>query len=404
MSRPELETVRSIGWIVARGCAQALEFLAWIVFARSLGPSAVSLLAIAAIAARLLGLLGDWGATRRGPRDVAAHGRGSPVVASLVRRREFFSVSLAIAMGIVLLVAGRAFLLPISLVVVARGANRDWIALGEGRRTRSALPLLVQGAVVLCLAVVTPATVAAGAFALGVGNAAGLLLSRCLSPVPTAQSGRSVAVDAWYLLAGVADQVTAAAGTVLLLVMRNDQQAGVYNTVNRLPLVWLTGVGLSVIAAIPRVTRLSRRVGYDTSLLHRKADQLALVLPILVVPIAGLALIFIEPVLGPEFESGRNAMLLLFGAAAITTASAPYRVLIIASGSDRLFGLATVVVAGSCTICTFVLSLRWGMAGAALGALTAQLVMLVVLILWSVRNRHYRPHADGALTAPLGST
>lgn len=399
----ESSTIRAAAWVVARGISQALEFLAWIVFARRLGASAVGLIAVAAVTARLLGLLGDWGATWRGPRDVAAHGRGSPVVVSLVRLRELVSASLAVSMGIVLLTVGQISLMPISVVVIARGANRDWIALGEGRRTHSALPLLLQGSILVLLAIIIPATAGASALALCIGNAAGLLLSRGLSPVQFVGPARSTVVDAWYLVAGVADQVTASAGVALLLVLRDAQQAGIYNTVHRMPLAWLTVVGLSVTVAVPMVTRLSRRPGFEMSVLHRRADRLAVLLGIVVVPVTGLALSLVGPVLGPEFESGRKAMVILFGAAAVTTASAPYRALITTNGSDRIVGLATLSIASFSAICSIALISNWGMEGAATSALLAQLVMLAFLICWSLQSRRRGIGGYGAAAASMES-
>ncbi len=381
------ESLRSLGWIVARGSAQALEFVAWVVFARRLGAEAVGVLAVVAVTARLLGLVGDWGAGWRGPRDVAAHGRRSDVVVGLVRRRELVSAGLTVAMAGGVVLQGHGELLPMVIAVAARGANRDWIALGEGRRIHSSLPLLVQATTIVALALALAPSTEAAAWAVGIGNAAGLLLSRGLNRVPALGAAARVGVDAWYLIAGIADQALASADTALLLLLRDAEAAGIYNTVYRFPLAWLTVTGLAVTAAVPIVTRRSAEPGFDPIAAYRRADRLALVAAIGVVPFANLSLALLSPLLGAEFEAGRDAMLILFVAVGTTTASAPYRVLITAHGSDRLVGLVTLALAGFNVLGNIAAIPLWGMEGAALTTLASQIVMLVFLIGWSRRAR-----------------
>jgi O-antigen/teichoic acid export membrane protein len=381
------EATRSAGWILSRGFAQALEFVAWVVFAWRLGASALGVLAVAAITSRLLGLIADWGATWRGPRDVAAHGKDSAIVVSLVRRRELVSVLLAVGMATVLGLMGDFALMPMAVVVGARGSNRDWIALGEARRLHSSVPLLVQGALIAMLAAALPPSIAAGAIAVSIGNLAGLAVSRRLNPVSFHGVLAKTSVSGWYLIAGIADQAIASADTALLLVLRSADEAGVYNTIYRLPLAWLTVVGLTVTAAVPIVTRISDRPDFDPVRLYKHADRAAIVAGLTVLPVANISLALLGPLLGEEFDAGRDAMLILFVAVAVTTMSAPYRVLVTAHGPDRLVGLVTLGLAILNGVGNVFVIPTWGMEGAAMTTLGGQLLLFGFLFGWSLKSR-----------------
>lgn len=389
------------GWVVARGAAQALEFSAWLVVARRLDSSAVGELAVAAIAARLLGLIGDWGALGRGSRDVAVAGRHSALAAALVVRRERLSALLAAVVAVGLYATGGWALVPMAMVVFARGANRDWIALGDGRRAHAAAPLLIQGVGIVATVLIVPASIGwiAGAFA--GGNLAAYVASRQLNRVTAPVGAGRVSLDAWYLLAGISDQILASADTALLLVLRSPEEAGIYNIVYRLPLAWLTISGLVVAAAVPLVTRRLQDTQVDIGRLFRRTDAAALVLAVTVLPVANIALALLTPILGPEYEAGRDALLILFVSCAVTTASAPYRVLITASGADRLVGLLNLGAALLNVALNAVAIPLWGLEGAALTTLAAQLVMLGALVGWSRCERQNRVRTDDQTKAVI---
>jgi len=334
----------SAGWVLSRLLAQGLEFAAWVLMARRLGAESVGVLAVAAIASRLLGLVGDWGAAARGPRDVAVAGRNSTLVISFVRRREAVSGLLAVGLAVALVAVGQTAVAPIALAAFARGAGRDWIALGEGRLRHAAVPLLVQGSTI-CVIVSFADSVGEAAAAIGIGNLLGLAFSLHLNPVKWGGWFGGAAVDGWYLLAGIADQILVSSDTALLFWVRSAEEAGIYNTIYRFPLAWITVIGLCTSAAIPLVARAAEGGRVDLARLHRRGDILAVCGVIAVVPVAfagvGLSGVFF----GEEFSAGRDPLILLFVAAAVTTASAPYRVLFTSFGPDRLAGIITAMAA-----------------------------------------------------------
>ncbi len=379
-------TSGSLGWVLSRLVAQGLEFCGWILLARRLGASGVGVLAVAAIVARMLGLIGDWGASFRGPRDVVVKGRDSEAVVALVRRRQQVTIVLTAAMVLGAIVSGHAAVAPMALAVAARGAGRDWVALGESRRRDAAVPLLVQGALV-CAGVLLTSSVFSGACAIAVGHFMGLIVSIRLNPIMSGRSLGRVVVDSWYLLAGIADQVLVSSDTILLALMRTTAEAGVYASVYRLPLAWITVIGLCTTAAVPIVTDGVRSGRILGSVAHQRADWAALALTAALVPVAIVGLVVVGPLFGGDFVVGRSALLILFVATAATTASAPYRVLYTAFGSDRRVGLITTIAAFVNFIANIAVIGRWGMEGAAATTLLTQVGMLVFFASWSVKAR-----------------
>lgn len=354
--------------------------------ARWLGADSVGRLAVAAIAARLLGLVADWGATVRGPRDVVRSGRDSDDVIALVRRREQVGIVMAMAMALGTVVTGEVELAPIALVVLARGAGRDWIALGEGRRVAAAVPLLVQSTVLICV-VVSTGSVAAAALGLGVANLLGLICGVGLNPVRARRPARAVVVDGWYLMATIADQILVSSDTALILVLRSATEAGVYTSVYRLPLAWLTIIGLATTAAIPLVSRAVADGRVDERSLHVRGDLVAVGGMLFVLPAAILGLVLVGPLFGPDFETGRDALLLLFIATAATTASAPYRILYTSFAPDRPMALVTAGAAIGNLVANLLVVGTFGMEGAAMTTLLSQVAMLVFFARWSLRHR-----------------
>lgn len=376
----------SAAWVGSRVLAQGLEFLAWVLLARGLGADSVGRLAVAAIMARLLGLVADWGAAFRGPRDVVQWGRESDVVVGLVRRREQVAIALGVALAVGLVVAGQPTLAPIGLVVLARGAGRDWIALGEGRRLAAAVPLLVQSSV-LVAAILATDSVLAAAIALGGANLLGLFCGLVLNPIGVRRPATAVVVDGWYLMASIADQILVSSDTVLLVLFRSATEAGVYTSVYRLPLAWLTVIGLVTTAAIPLVSRAVADGRIDEASLHARADRLAVAGALFVLPAAILGLVLVGPLFGPDFETGRDALLILFVATAATTASAPYRILYTSFGPDRPMAMVTAVAASGNVGANLLVVGRFGMEGAAMTTLLSQVAMMAFFVNWSRRQR-----------------
>ncbi|MEM8704979.1 MAG: hypothetical protein AAGE98_00865 [Actinomycetota bacterium] len=388
--------VGSAAWVGSRVLAQGLEFLAWVLLARGLGADSVGRLAVAAITARLLGLVADWGAAFRGPRDVVQNGRDADIVVALVRRREQVAAILAVAMALGTFAFGHMELAPIALVVLARGAGRDWIALGEGRRLAAAVPLLVQSTVLVAVVLAT-GSVSAAAIGLGVANLLGLVCGLVLNPVHARRPATSIVVDGWYLMASISDQILVSSDTVLLVVLQSATEAGVYTSVYRLPLAWLTVVGLVTTAAIPLVSRAVADGRADERSLHGRADVVAVAGALFVLPAAILGLVLVGPLFGSDFETGRDALLILFIATAATTASAPYRILYTSFAPDRPMAVVTAAAAAGNLLANLVVIGPFGMEGAAMTTLLSQLGMLAFFVRWSMRQRTALPVAPATV-------
>lgn len=305
-------------------------------------------------------------------------------------------MGLALLMLAGLVASGRAELAPLVVAVGARGATRDWIALGEARRLAAAVPLLAQGVVVVA-AVSLATSVSGAAAAIGLGHLVAIIASIALNPVARKGRAAGVGVDAWYLVAGIADQLLIAADTVLIVWVLSSADAGVYNTVYRLPLALLTLVGLCTAAAVPMATAAvtEGRLGLDTA--HRRAALLGVAAGLGVLPAAAASWFLVEPLFGEAYVEGRHALLVLFLAAGFTAASAPFRVLYTAFGDDRTVAAMTSVVAVGNVVANLAAIQMWGIVGAAWTTAVSQLVMLVFLAGWSTRARRSSP-ATAALS------
>jgi O-antigen/teichoic acid export membrane protein len=376
---------RQITWVVARVVGQALEFVALVWFARQLGARQFGELSVGVLIARYGGLVGDWGALIRGARDVASCGTDSPVVASLVRRRQRLSAALSILFAAVCLVVAPA-LAPLALVLFQKGAHRDWIALGQGRAMRAAAPPLVGGLILMVVGLGVHSELAAS-WTLGASAVLGMTLSYALNRLPRHVARARVAVDGWYMATTLADQVCSTSDTFLLLILRSATQAGVYSAVYRLPNAWLLLMGLLVSAAIPSITVTLRQHGGALPDLWRRAAGFGLVLSTVLAGLGAVSLMSMTWIFGEDYASGRTALVVLLIAAGFTTASAPFRGMCAALGRDRAVGVATIVVAALNLMANVAVIPVAGMVGAATTTAIAQLALLGFYATASRRSR-----------------
>jgi O-antigen/teichoic acid export membrane protein len=115
----------------------------------------------------------------------------------------------------------------------------------------------------------------------------------------------------------------------------------------------------------------------------RRADLTAVVGGVATLPVAVVGLALLVPIFGEEYADGRTALLILFLAAGVTTASAPYRVLYTALASDRRVAIATAIAAAGNVLANLAVIGRFGMEGAATTTLLSQIGMLLFLVTWS---------------------
>jgi O-antigen/teichoic acid export membrane protein len=355
---------------------QGTEFLAFVIFARRLGTADFGRLAVAFIICRYAGLIADWGASVRGPRDVAAN-RAPAQVRALVRRRELATAALVVVYLIVVTAWGRTELGPLAITIAGRGLARDWLALGKERGWRAGAPSVIQGCVVLAAAPLVN-DIGTAAWAIAVGYGVALAVSVRVNPAPKGRALGHVPVDAWILVAVLADQVAASTDTVLLAALRSAREAGIYAAVYRIPNAWMTVIGLAVIGFVPATARLvSEQPHRVIELRHRAIRVGAAVAGAVLLTIPGLW--FAVPVLfGDAFRSGRGPLAILLVATAVSALGAPLHPLYLAIGRDRTQAAITAGVATLNLISNLIVIPWAGGTGAAATTLVAQTMLLVL--------------------------
>ncbi len=335
-------------------------------------------MSVAFLLCRYGGLIADWGAAFRGARDVAAAAPAAEVSA-LLRLRFWVALALSAVYLAGASGSGNGELAPLGAVILSYGWSRDWLALGREQGARSSVPLALRGVVVLGAAF--PAHTAGQAaivvaVAYTVGTAASLLLNPYAHEVT---GGRRQMVDAWMLVAVVMAQVYTSVDTVLLAAFRSTREAGIYAAVYRIPLAWVTFVGLLVAAFIPIATSALQDDPAQLPSLRRRAVRAGLVgggivlasIPVLVPMVTGL--------LGRAFQSGRMPLALILVATAVATLSAPLGALYLGVGRDRDFALVLAAGAVLNVLANLVAIPRFGMNGAAATTVASESLVLVAL-------------------------
>ena len=359
-----------------RAAGQGAEFVAWVVLARRLAPHAFGELSVGFLACRYAGLVADWGASIRGSRDVARTTIGE-IPIGLVRRRRAASIALTAVFVLVTLGTRRAYLLPLIGVLLNRGLNRDWMALGRERGFRAGLPSLALGIGALVGSLLSQSQLGA-AVAIGVGYAGGLVVSLALNRMDKPWSTTAEPVDGWILLNTVADQFLITGDTLLLAVLRGSRDAGIYAAVYRLPNAWMNLAGILAAGMIPVVTASAREGADQLAAIRRTLIRIGAGLGILVLLSAPLLYWAIPPVLGVEYEDGRVPGLLIMIATAAFVAYLPLTALHLAAGRDRAFALTSLGGATISLSLDLLLIPMFGMNGAAACAATVFIALLAV--------------------------
>ncbi|MGQ0617090.1 MAG: lipopolysaccharide biosynthesis protein [Acidimicrobiia bacterium] len=361
--------------LVLRLLGQGLEFAGFVVLARRLDPSGFGTLSVAFLIARYGGLVGDWGASVRGVRDIAA--LASPVaVRSLQRRRLIVTTALAVVYAAGAVAAGHGRLAPLVVTLVSRGLNRDWIALGRERGLRAGLPLAVQGLLVL-LGSVFVGTVAGAAAVIAPAYAVSLLISLLANRLPEADAGDRTPVDGWLLAAVLADQVTISTDTVLIAALRSTDEAGVYAAVYRIPNAWLTLIGLVVVGVVPATTRAMTDDPAAIGATVRRNLRVSLIAASVVL-VTLVPTVWAVPVLfGDSYRSGRTAVAVLLAATAVNAVAAALHPVYLALVRDRSLAAISSGAAALNVVANLAFVPHFGMVAAASATLAAQLLLLI---------------------------
>jgi O-antigen/teichoic acid export membrane protein len=346
--------------VVLRLAGQGGEFVAVVLLARHLGPSQFGSFSVGYLICRYLGLLGDWGASIGGTRDVAA---GATDAAELVRWRQVVTLGAMALFALGCVLAGHRELVLLSFTIGARGASRDWIALGRGQGLRAGFPAAVQG-VLLAVGALAPGTSGAAATLFGLVACVTFTASWVLNRV--GHASRTVRPHAgWYLGMVLADQVCATADVILISLLRSTHDAGVYAAVYRFPNAWITVLGLVIAGALPWVTRVITEEPDRMAQLRRRTIGLGARLAAIPVLLMPPAWVLCPIVFGDAYRSGRVALIGLLAATAVCSLGAPVQTLYIATGNARAiatWGILTALVNVAANL-TVIPTL--GMAGAA---------------------------------------
>jgi O-antigen/teichoic acid export membrane protein len=355
---------------------QVAEFAGFVVLARALGASDFGIVSAWYLVARYLGLIADWGAYAQGPRDVAAGGDLS-AVRRYVRWRTQLSAGGAVAFVAAAWVL-QPGVAPLALCLLYRGMNRDWIALGRHQGARAGVPALVQGVAVLAgaVAVLASPSLRAASVAVGVGYALSAVVSIALNRLPASSgaapaSGLPPIRQPWALLILLSDQILITADTVLLALLRSADEAGVYAAVYRFPNAWMTVVALASVGLIPGLTA---RVQIDPAaslVLRRKILAACAASMVGLAVLAPLSVLLLPALFGSEFDTGTQALVLLFVAAAFNTFAVALAPMVLALNRERRLATFSVALAASSVAVNLWAIPQFGLNGAASVTLAA---------------------------------
>ncbi|MEY2472241.1 MAG: hypothetical protein QOK28_1570 [Actinomycetota bacterium] len=377
-------TWRRVGlpFLVLRVAGQAAEFVAFVLLARRLAPAEFGQLSIVFLFARYLGLVGDWGASIRGARDVA-RGDDAASIDALIRRREVVTLVLAAGFAAVTAAIAGAPLALLAAVVLARGLNRDWLSLGRERGLLSGASSTAQGIAVMVFALAAH-TLGQGAGAVAAGYLVGLVVSIALNRRRgrTARSDARGAqrVDGWILGSVLADQVTISADTFLLAALRSTSAAGIYAAVYRIPNAWMTLVGLTVLGMLaPTTRRIRDATRAEVRTLHRRSLRVGVGAAAVIFASAIPGYFLVSIAFGHAYDRGRAPLVVLLAATGVMAYGASMHSLYVALAKDRdiftwSLGGAVVNLAANAAFIPL-----WGMMGAAMATLLAQTFLVAVL-------------------------
>jgi len=389
----------TVPYLVLRGSGQAAEFLGWVILARRLGTSVFGDLSVAVLICRYGGLVADFGASIRGVRDVA-EGRGTAAIRALIRRRTQLSFVLGGIYVIGCLLLGSTSYLGLVVMLLGIGMNRDWIALGLERGGRSGAPVAVQGILLVLVATVAPVHLPALAPAVAYGVALALSLAVNRVPQIPGEVSDEVRIDGWMLVAIIANQVLSSADVLLLAWLDGSSSAGIYAAVYRIPNAWLALLVILRGGLLPMATDVLARDREQFLGLRRSSLKWSGIaagsLCVLTVP----AYFLVPVIFGEAYAPGQWPTVLLLLATAVATIGAPLHHLFLAFGDDRPYAWYLVAAAGLNVAVNLILIPPYGMMGAAIATVLAN--VLLAGLLWSGLEHRIHRRTDRSDSRLLG--
>jgi O-antigen/teichoic acid export membrane protein len=353
-----------------------------VVLAHRLAPASFGRISVMLVIVRFAALVGDSGAGYGGTRAIARLGMDAASIWSWQRRRETRSVALAAAIAAVAVVSGHAALAPMAVGVVARGADRDWMALGRNAVVRCAVPGILHGSVLVVGALLVGSLGAAGAL-IGAAAAVWWLASVAANRRPPDLTGPvDVPAVGHGQIALFADSLVQSLDVVLISALVGAGDAGIYAAMYRLPNALLLVIGLMVTGSVPRVVELAA----DPQL-RRRCVQLGVVVGLGTVLVGGVLVASVTLLYGDAYERGRAVLAVLLLATTFTAISAPLRTLQLVRGSDRDVARATVALSGAVIVAYLVFIPPFGMMGAAVTTAVGQALYLAFFVMVTAPKR-----------------
>lgn len=368
-----------------RIAGQAAEFLGIATLGRRYGASDFGVISVAYVVARYAGLVADRGASLTAARDFALSSNPWPQVAYRLASRRRAALTLAMIFIVGSFVVEPA-VAPLGVCVLARGLNRDWIALAQHRGFRAGASNAIQGlSLAILILLIANGQMIEATLSIAAANAIGMVLSIVLNRLPNDEGGYNSldlvgTRDRWSVTIVLADQVISAADITLISLMSSTTQAGLYAAAYRFPNGWTLAQGLIVAGLIPGVTTtILRQPGTYGALRRRclKAGALAASLCVALIPITCWLLVLL---FGESFAAAQGPLVVLMLAAAASTVTIGLFPVVAALGKERQLAIAFVIV--GCLNVTFNLLVipHFGMIGAALVTLGSQVMLGAVYL------------------------
>lgn len=402
-SRSDL-AVGIVRLVIGRALSVVLNFLGWAFMARALGPDDFGIVQFGIAIMFYVSFVTDLGLTTLGTRDVAASPRPGQLVRTIMGLRIVLAV-IATVIAVVVAVAApippqiaedvRLVALILSSTIAAGAINGLWLLRAQGRATSIAMQdiasafVLVAGAILLVRPTDSVA-LAAATFAAAQWLAALLSLRSVggwTTLQPSLNNARAILRRALPLgVAALAVNVYYTADAVLLGILRDSTEVGLYGAAYRLVTPWLMLASVAGLLAMPTLARLveQRSSDVERTLLGLSRGLLALGIPIAAATTIAAPQV-LQIVFGPAYADAAAPLALLIWSSVTVYANAPFAFLLLARHEDRRYMWIAVAGAVVNLGMNAVLIPTIGMVGAATATLGAEVVVLGCM-LWFTRD------------------
>lgn len=390
--------------VIGRALSVVLNFLGWAFMARALGPDDFGIVQFGISVMFYVSFVTDLGLTTLGTRDVAASSQPGALVRSIMGLR----LLLALVATIIALIVAAATPAPpqiaddvrlvgiiLSTTIAAGAVNGLWLLRAQGRASSIALQdigaafVLVAGAIFLVRPTDSVA-LAAATFA-GAQWLAAILSLRSVGGWVTlrpslANAGEILRRALPLGVAALAVNVYYTADSVLLGILRDSTEVGLYGAAYRLVTPWLMLASVAGLLAMPTLARLveQRSPEMERTLRGLSRGLLAIGIPVAAATTIGAEQV-LQLVFGPAYAGAAAPLSLLIWSSVTVYANAPFGFLLLARHQDRRYMWIAVAGAAVNLSMNAVLIPTIGMVGAATATLGAEVVVLAAMV-WSTRD------------------